>query len=157
MGRIGLGTVAVLMMMLLLLMVVGIVPAAEGAKETAAEHRVRVREAVREKYMEWLDHWGVKHEAKQAALRSAHINIGTAAAAGQAALTSGAPKVIVVDKNGNGDVTTVQAAIDRVPKKNNQRIDIQINAGTYEYLSSPFIIIITYKVPAFHSSSSYEF
>lgn len=121
-----------------MLMVAGFVPVAEGAKETAAEHKVRARDAVREKYVEWLDHWGVKHEAKQAALRSAQINVGTAAAAGrgefenQLAATSGASKVIVVDKRGNGDVKTVQEAVDRVPKHNNQRIEIQINAGTYE-------------------------
>lgn len=134
----GSGTVVALMMMVVLwFMVAGFVPVAEGAKETAAEHKVRARDAVREKYVEWLDHWGVKHEAKQAALRSAQINVGTAAAGrgefeNQLAATSGASKVIVVDKSGKGDVKTVQAAVDRVPKHNNQRIEIQINAGTYE-------------------------
>jgi hypothetical protein len=120
---------------------------AEGAKETAAEHKVRARDAVRGKYVEWLNHWGAKHEAKQqaAALRSAQVDVGTAAAAAaggrgelekenQLSATSspGASKVIVVDKSGKGDVTTVQAAVDRVPKHNDQRIEIQINAGTYE-------------------------
>lgn len=134
----GSGTVVASMMTVaLLFMAAGIVPAAEGATETAAEHKVRARDAVREKYLEWLDHWGVKHEAKQAALRSAQTGIGTAAAGdgefeNQLAATSGASKVIVVDKSGKGDVKTVQAAVDRVPKDNNQRIEIQINAGTYE-------------------------
>jgi pectin methylesterase-like acyl-CoA thioesterase len=144
MGRMGSGTVVALMMTVALLFVVaGFIPVSEGAKETAAEHKVRARDAVRGKYVEWLNHWGAKHEAKQqaAALRSAQVDVGTAAAAGgrgelenQLSATSspGASKVIVVDKSGKGDVTTVQAAVDRVPKHNDQRIEIQINAGTYE-------------------------
>lgn len=144
MGRMGSGTVVALMMTVALLFVVaGFIPVSEGAKETAAEHKVRARDAVRGKYVEWLNHWGAKHEAKQAAaLRSAQVDVGTAAAGGRGELefenqlsatsSPGASKVIVVDKSGKGDVTTVQAAVDRVPKHNDQRIEIQINAGTYE-------------------------
>ena len=134
MGRMGSGTVVVALMMTaaMVFVVAGFVPGAEGAKESAAEHKVRARGAVRDKYVEWLNHWGAKHQAKKqaAALRSAQVDINTAEFENQ--LTSGATKVIVVDKSGKGDVTTVQAAVDRVPKHNDQRIEIQINAGTYE-------------------------
>lgn len=41
--------------------------------------------------------------------------------------------VIVVDRNGKGDSLTVQAAVDMVPKHNNQRVKIHILPGLYRF------------------------
>ena len=40
--------------------------------------------------------------------------------------------VVIVDKSGNGNFQTVQAAIDSVPPNNNHWIKIQINPGVYK-------------------------
>ncbi|KAF6145062.1 hypothetical protein GIB67_013413 [Kingdonia uniflora] len=71
-------------------------------------------------------------------------------------------QVIVVDKNGHGNTTTVQGAVNLVPEGNNKRIKIFINAGTYRERvlvpeNKPYIsfigaprsdTIITYNVKA---------
>ncbi|KAG2390757.1 Pectinesterase protein [Vigna angularis] len=45
-------------------------------------------------------------------------------------------RVIVVDQNGNGDSTTVQAAVDMVPQNNTQRVKIFIYPGIYSTKAS---------------------
>ncbi|KGN61008.1 hypothetical protein Csa_021278 [Cucumis sativus] len=54
--------------------------------------------------------------------------------------------VVIVDKSGNGNFQTVQAAIDSVPPNNNHWIKIQINPGVYKEkvtipLEKPFIYL----------------
>ncbi|KAJ7559439.1 hypothetical protein O6H91_04G085300 [Diphasiastrum complanatum] len=53
-------------------------------------------------------------------------------------------QTIVVDQGGKGSYKTIQAAVDSIPAKNNQRVIIQISAGTYREKvkipsSKPFI------------------
>jgi pectinesterase len=43
---------------------------------------------------------------------------------------------IVVDKNGGGDSTTVQGAVDMVPQHNTQRVKIYILPGIYRSVLS---------------------
>jgi len=43
-------------------------------------------------------------------------------------------RVIVVDQSGNGDSTTVQAAVDMVPQNNTQRVKIYIYPGVYRFV-----------------------
>ena len=40
-------------------------------------------------------------------------------------------RVIVVDKNGEGDCLTVQGAVDMVPEHNTERVKIYIHPGIY--------------------------
>jgi len=39
--------------------------------------------------------------------------------------------IVVGNKKGRGDVSTVQQAVDRVERDNEKRVVIQINPGTY--------------------------
>ncbi|KAK8591854.1 hypothetical protein V6N13_031880 [Hibiscus sabdariffa] len=45
---------------------------------------------------------------------------------------SGIAYTIVVDKNGDGNFTSVQSAIDSIPSKNDRWIKVHINPGVYE-------------------------
>lgn len=62
-------------------------------------------------------------------------------------MTASQPRVIIVAADGTGDVTTLQAALDRVPTRNTTPVTIQINPGRYyERIvidkSKPFITLL---------------
>ncbi|CAK9308675.1 unnamed protein product [Citrullus colocynthis] len=59
-------------------------------------------------------------------------------------------RIIVVDKNGSGDSTTVQGAVDMVPHNNKQRVKICILPGIYREkvyipITKPYISLIGNK------------
>lgn len=47
-------------------------------------------------------------------------------------------KTVVVDQNGHGNFSTIQAAIDSVPSNNRFWISIHVNPGVYRYLLFSF-------------------
>ncbi|KAH7424416.1 hypothetical protein KP509_11G007900 [Ceratopteris richardii] len=51
---------------------------------------------------------------------------------GAAAASTASPKSIIVAKDGSGHFETVQAAVNSIPKSNNQRVIISIKAGIYK-------------------------
>ncbi|WP_245856182.1 pectinesterase family protein [Paenibacillus rigui] len=54
-------------------------------------------------------------------------------------------KVIVVDANGQGNYTTVQAAVSSIPSTNTSRVVIYVNEGVYNEkvtVSSPYVSIV---------------
>ena len=117
----------VVVVLLLLLLLLGVV-CAEGEvrkHEYYGHGNVTAKEAVREKYLKWVEGWGHKYAAKRAKA------VGVMVAGQERPRSGAAGMTIVVDQVGRGDVSTVQAAVNRVPVDNQQRVTIQINPGTY--------------------------
>jgi pectin methylesterase-like acyl-CoA thioesterase len=116
----------------MLLMVLGVMVCAKGE---VSSDRVTAKEAVREKYLEWVGAWGQKYAAKEAkfAAMQAGQEEKPKVRINQLATTSS--RTIVVDKNGGGDVSSVQEAVNWVPQNNKQRAIIQINSGTYWFVN----------------------
>ena len=48
-------------------------------------------------------------------------------------------KIIIVDKNGEGDSDTVQGAVDMVPAYNKERVKIHIRPGIYRSVKKNFL------------------
>ena len=88
----------------------------------SASETPSTRDEVVASFQSWVDRVGANHTAsKRAALDNHSHKDGETVS----------EWVIVVDKNGGGNFTTVNEAINAVPPHNKDPITIKINPGTY--------------------------
>jgi len=120
---------------LLQLLVLGALLGNDANTAIAAEDlKGKAKEAVKEKFLEWVNGWGEKYVAKdetriagQEDEKWRFVNV----------VATESSETIVVDLKGRGDVSTVQQAVDMVEKDNEKRVVIQINPGTYRSDTHP--------------------
>ena len=70
---------------------------------------------------------------------------GGTTSTGSATLCPGATQTITVNKNGGGQYTTVQAAINSISSSNSKLIQVNVKAGTYAEqvtISTPFVCLV---------------
>lgn len=109
---------------------------AVGDVNTAMAQKAFAKQAVKQKYLEWVSTSGNKHAAKETKFTAVQTGQEEHRSfANQLATTSS--ETIVVDQSGRGSASTVQEAVNLVPKDNNKRIIIQINPGTYKSDQNP--------------------
>ncbi|KAG0598995.1 hypothetical protein M758_12G118500 [Ceratodon purpureus] len=116
----------------MLLLVLGVVCAnGEVSDDSVVTHAESAKEAVKAKYLEWVEGWGQKYAAKESRFGAMQAGLQVEEPTFMNQLETKSSWTIVVDQKGRGDVTTVQEAVNWVPKDNEQRVIIQINPGFY--------------------------